>query len=102
MGFYNRHLFICTHIRNDGKDSCGQHNTAEVQKKAKKRLKELGIHGEGQLRVNKAGCLGRCSDGPIAVVYPDETWYRFVDQEDINEIIDEHLIKGEVVERLKV
>jgi len=50
--------------------------------------------------VNKAGCLDRCAGGPVAVVYPEGTWYTFVDEADIDEIVDQHLAKGEVVERL--
>ena len=50
--------------------------------------------------MNKAGCLDRCAGGPVAVVYPEGTWYTFVDQADIDEIVDRHLALGEVVERL--
>jgi (2Fe-2S) ferredoxin len=50
--------------------------------------------------VNKAGCLDRCSGGPVAVVYPEAVWYTYVDQADINEIVQSHLKNGEVVQRL--
>jgi len=69
---------------------------------AKKRCKELGIHEAGKVRINTAGCLNRCSEGPVIVVYPDETWYTYVDREDIDEIIDEHLLNGRVVDRLRI
>ncbi|MBC7696889.1 MAG: (2Fe-2S) ferredoxin domain-containing protein, partial [Bacteroidia bacterium] len=49
-----------------------------------------------------AGCLDRCSEGPLLVVYPQAIWYTFVDNEDIDEIIDSHLINGKVVERLAI
>ena len=62
----------------------------------------MGLKGKGNIRINKAGCLDRCDDGPVLVVYPDETWYTYVDQEDIEEIIQEHLMHGRVVERLKL
>jgi (2Fe-2S) ferredoxin len=52
------------------------------------------------VRVNKAGCLDRCAGGPVAVVYPDETWYTYVDSNDIDEIVESHLIGGKPVERL--
>jgi (2Fe-2S) ferredoxin len=58
--------------------------------------------GPGKVRVNKAGCLDRCAGGPVAVVYPEAVWYTFVDRHDIDEIVDEHLVKGRVVERLKI
>jgi (2Fe-2S) ferredoxin len=52
--------------------------------------------------VQKAGCLDRCSQGPVAVVYPEAVWYTFVDQADMDEIIDRHLVGGQPVERLKI
>ena len=52
------------------------------------------------MRVNKAGCLDRCAGGPVAVVYPEGTWYTYVDHDDIDEIVESHLKQGRVVERL--
>jgi (2Fe-2S) ferredoxin len=60
------------------------------------------LSGAGKVRVNKAGCLDRCDEGPCLVVYPEGTWYTYVDQDDIDEIVDQHLVKGQVVERLKI
>ena len=54
------------------------------------------------MRVNTAGCLGRCDDGPVLVVYPDNVWYTYVDKEDIDDIIDNHLLHGRIVERLRL
>jgi (2Fe-2S) ferredoxin len=54
------------------------------------------------VRINKAGCLDRCELGPVLVVYPEAVWYTFVDQHDIDEIIQSHLIEGKPVERLMV
>ncbi|MBT5547925.1 MAG: ferredoxin, partial [Gammaproteobacteria bacterium] len=47
-------------------------------------------------------CLGRCEDGPVAVVYPDNIWYQYIDEEDIDEILTSHLEGGKVVERLRI
>lgn len=69
---------------------------------AKQRMKKLGLTGEGKVRINQAGCLDRCEEGPTCVVYPEGIWYTFVDEEDIDEIIDSHLIEGKPVERLKI
>ncbi len=69
---------------------------------AKERVKSLGLHGKGGIRVNSAGCLDRCEEGPVIVIYPEGTWYTYVDRDDINEIIDEHLVHGRVVTRLKI
>ena len=64
------------------------------------RVKNAGLSGPGQVRVNKAGCLDRCAGGPVAVVYPEAVWYSFVDNADIDEIVESHLKNGQVVERL--
>lgn len=69
---------------------------------AKKRCKQLGIHEPGNVRINNAGCLNRCEEGPVIVVYPQETWYTYIDRDDIDEIIDSHLVNGKVVERLTI
>ena len=60
------------------------------------------MKGPGKVRINKAGCLDRCDDGPVMVVYPEGVWYTYVDNEDVEEIIQEHLINGRVVDRLRL
>jgi (2Fe-2S) ferredoxin len=62
----------------------------------------LGLSGSGKIRINKAGCLDRCTDGPVAVIYPEGIWYTFIDTEDVEEIIQSHLIQGRPVERLQL
>ena len=69
---------------------------------AKNRVKQLGDQIQSRVRINTAGCLDRCELGPVLVIYPEAIWYRYVDNDDIDEIIDEHLIHGRVVERLKI
>jgi (2Fe-2S) ferredoxin len=54
------------------------------------------------VRVNKAGCLDRCAGGPVAVVYPEGVWYTVMDKADVNDIVEQHLKNGRVVERLVV
>jgi (2Fe-2S) ferredoxin len=68
----------------------------------KTKLLELGLHGPGQFRVSKSGCLGRCKMGPCLVIYPDEVWYSYTDFADMDEIIDSHLLGGRIVERLLI
>ncbi|MBL1433141.1 MAG: ferredoxin [Gammaproteobacteria bacterium] len=102
MSFYSHHVFFCTNQRPGGRACCQDHGADEVREYAKKRIKEMGLSGEGKIRVNKASCLDRCDLGPVLVVYPDETWYTFVDNEDIDEIIDEHLVNGRSVARLMI
>jgi (2Fe-2S) ferredoxin len=78
---------------------CG---SAQIRDYAKKKIKDLGLSGEGKVRVNQAGCLDRCEEGPVCVVYPEGTWYTYVDESDVDEIIESHLVKGNPVERLKI
>ena len=68
----------------------------------KKQVKQHGLAGAGKVRVNRAGCLDRCAVGPVMVVYPDAVWYTFVDESDIDDIIESHLKQGKIVERLLV
>jgi (2Fe-2S) ferredoxin len=102
MPFYKHHLFFCTNQRDDGEACCASLNARAVRDYAKQRLKEEGLHGPGETRVNLAGCLGRCELGPVLVVYPEEVWYTYVDEEDIDEIIEQHIRQGKVVERLRI
>jgi len=102
MSFYQYHVFFCTNQRDDGKQNCSECNAAAARQYAKQKCKDLGIHGHGKVRINSAGCLDRCNEGPVMVIYPNETWYTYVDNEDIDEIIESHLIKGDTVERLRL
>lgn len=102
MSYYQRHIFFCTNKREDGGACCADHNANAMRDYAKGRIKALDLNGKGKVRVNSAGCLDRCSEGPVAVVYPEGVWYTFVDRDDVDEIIDEHLVHGRVVERLKI
>lgn len=99
-GYYQRHIFFCLNERKGGEDSCSKHEAQAGFDRCKARVKEAGLSGPGKVRVNKAGCLDRCAGGPVAVVYPEAVWYTFFDAADIDEIVDSHLGKGEVVERL--
>ena len=103
MSYYRYHVFFCTNQRDDGTQCCQECNARQMRDYAKQRSKELGIAGQrGKVRINTAGCLNRCEKGPVVVVYPDDVWYTYVDQEDIDEIINEHLVNGRVVERLTI
>ena len=102
MSYYAKHVFFCCNQRDGSRVCCNDKGASEIRDYAKKRVKELGLSGEGKIRVNQAGCLDRCEQGPVIVVYPEEVWYTYVDQEDVDEIITEHLQNGRVVERLKI
>ncbi|WP_374403066.1 ferredoxin [Niveibacterium sp.] len=102
MSYFKHHVFFCCNQRPEGESCCADHGAAEIQAYAKDRIKALKLNGEGKVRMNKAGCLDRCDDGPVLVVYPEGVWYTYVDKTDIDEIIDSHIVGGKVVERLKL
>ena len=98
--YYERHVFFCLNERTNGEASCAQQNAQGAYDRCKQLVKAAGLAGPGQVRVNKAGCLDRCAGGPVAVVYPEAVWYSYVDQHDIDEIVESHLKNGKIVERL--
>ncbi len=100
--YYERHIFFCLNQRANGEDCCAAHGAQQGFERCKAQVKVAGLAGPGQVRVNKAGCLDRCAAGPVAVVYPEAVWYSFVDDSDIDEIVESHLKNGQVVERLRV
>ncbi len=101
-GYYQRHIFFCVNQRANGEACCADHRAQEAFEHCKAQVKTLGLSGPGRVRVNKAGCLDRCAGGPVAVVYPEAVWYTFVDQADVDEIVNRHLKDGQIVERLLV
>lgn len=102
MNYYRYHVFFCTNERDDGRPSCGERCSADLRDYAKSRVKALGLAGQGRVRVNMAGCLDRCDEGPTVVVYPEGTWYRIASREDVDELIREHLQNGRIVDRLTI
>jgi (2Fe-2S) ferredoxin len=100
--YFEQHVFFCMNQREDGRPSCGHRGAEAAQKHAKRCVKDLGLSGPGKVRINQAGCLDRCEEGPVVVVYPEGTWYTYVDNSDIDDIVNEHLVGGKPVERLKI
>ena len=99
---FQHHVFFCLNQRENGEDCCANKGAEAAFDYMKSQVKKLGLAGEGKARINRAGCLDRCGLGPVMVVYPEAVWYTFVDNDDIDEIIESHLKNGEVVERLAV
>ena len=100
MSYYKHHIFFCLNQRDNGENACTQHGAQAGFERCKSRVKAERLMGPGGVRVNKAGCLDRCAGGPVAVVYPEEVWYTYIDNDDIDEIVESHLKNGKVVQRL--
>jgi (2Fe-2S) ferredoxin len=99
--YFERHIFFCLNERKNNEACCALQGAQAGFDHCKERVKALGLAGPGQVRVNKAGCLDRCSGGPVAVVYPEGIWYSYLDAADIDEIVESHLQNGQIVERLR-
>jgi (2Fe-2S) ferredoxin len=99
---YKKHLFFCINQRKSGKPCCQDHDAEGMVSYAKSAVKRLGLKGPGGVRVNKAGCLGRCALGPCVVIYPEGVWYRYHGKADIDRIIEQHCLNGRVVSDLLI
>lgn len=103
MSYFDKHVFFCTNQRADGSACCNNHNAQKARDYVKNKVKELGIPNQlGNIRINSAGCMSRCDEGPVIVVYPEGIWYTYIDESDLDEIIEVHLRQGRIVERLKI
>lgn len=102
MSYYRKHIFICTNQKAPGKTCCANTGGEPFFDYLKKKLKKQGLHGDGKIRVSKSGCLGRCRLGPCMVVYPEGVWYTYRTTDDMDEIIEQHLLQGNQVEHLLI
>ena len=87
-----RHIVLC------GGTGCLSAHSTEIMERFKAVLKEKGI--ENKATVNQVGCFGFCSQGPFVKIYPEDTLYKMVKIEDVDEIVEKDIIGGEIVERL--
>ena len=95
-----RHVFVCINERSPDhpKRCCKARGGAEVRDQLKAELASRGI--SKIVRANNAGCLDQCEHGVCVVVYPEQVWYGNVTVDDIPELVEKHLVGGEVIERL--
>jgi (2Fe-2S) ferredoxin len=102
MPLFERHVFVCTNVRPGGhpRGCCHDHGSESIRDQLKAAVGQRGL--KGRVRVNQAGCLDQCEHGPTVVVYPEQVWYGFVTAEDIQEIVESHLVNGRPVERLRL
>lgn len=99
---FDRHVFVCTNERAPGhpRGCCKSKDGVAVRDLLKKELTARGL--SKLIRANNAGCLDQCEHGVTVVVYPEQVWYGGVTESDVVEIIERHLVGGEVVTRLLI
>lgn len=97
--FFEHHIFCCNNKREPGhtRGCCAEKGADGLRDYMKQRAKELGIPST---RVNQAGCLDRCEQGPCVVIYPEGVWYSPKTKEDVDTILREHVMGGKVVNSL--
>ncbi len=95
-----KHIFVCLHDRppGDPRGSCKQRGAEGILDALKGELFNKNMLD--QVRATGTSCLGNCEHGAVTVTYPEDVWYRGVQAEDVNDIVEEHLTDGEPVERL--
>jgi (2Fe-2S) ferredoxin len=100
--FFDKHVFCCINKRPDSnpKGCCCSKDSEGLQIELKKKIKDLKL--EKKIRINKSGCLDRCENGPVIVIYPEGIWYSIKNSKDVDEILNSHLLNNKIVERLKI
>ena len=95
MGQYKTHVFVCT----TGETCQTQGNVEQFVKYLRGEAAKAGLKDD--VRINKAGCFSQCGHGPMFVVYPDDVWYAGVQESDLKEIFESHIVGGKPVDRLR-
>ena len=102
MPLFERHVFVCHNTRpaDAPRRSCTTDGKSELHTQLQQLARAAGLGTT--VRINKSGCLDQCEHGPMVVVYPEAVWYGGVQPEDAIAIVEEHLVGGRPVERLRV
>lgn len=92
--YFEQHIFVCENSRDSGRECCAHKNATEMRGKLKQLVKEeLRTKGvRKRVRVNKAGCLDRCEEGPVLVVYPEGRWFRIPNEGDIPRFVEHYIL----------
>lgn len=99
---FEHHIFVCGNERPTGhpRGCCAEKGSAGIRAALKEAVAAAGL--KGRVRVNQAGCLDQCEHGVTVVVYPEGVWYGFVTLADVPEIVEQHIVGGRPVERLRL
>ena len=99
---FKHHIFVCTSCRINGqqKGFCFTKDSVEIVQKFMEVIEDNDLAGE--VMITNTGCFGICEKGPIAVVYPEGIWYGNLTEEDVEKIVEEHLMNGEPVKELMI
>ncbi|APH53232.1 Ferredoxin, 2Fe-2s [Granulibacter bethesdensis] len=102
--YFDIHLFVCCNRRPDDhpRGSCAAKGSEKLRDYMKARAKEMSLAGftMPSLRINTAGCLDRCEQGPCLVIYPEGIWYTISSTEDVDQILMRHVSQGERIAEL--
>ncbi len=97
---YEKHIFICTNQKAEGKVCCGEARGMELVEKFREVLKEKGL--KTKVRAQRSGCLDACKFGPSLLIYPEGTYYKNVTPADVERIVEEHVINNKIVSDLEL
>jgi (2Fe-2S) ferredoxin len=97
---FEKHVFICSNDKESPKKCCGSAHGIDLVNAFKKQWESSG--SDQKIRIQRAGCLDFCGKGPTLVVYPEGVFYGNVQLEDVKEITESHLVRGEIVSRLQI
>lgn len=97
---YQKHIFICTNQKEEGKACCGEKIGMELVEAFKLFVKSNSL--SATVRAQKAGCFDTCAMGPSVVVYPEGIFYGKVQLSDVEEIFSSHILNNVPVERLRL
>jgi (2Fe-2S) ferredoxin len=97
---YEKHVFICTNQKGEGKACCGEARGMELVNKFKEVLRDRGL--QGKIRAQRSGCIDACSRGPALVIYPEGTYYGHLKLDDVERIVDQHLINNQTIQELEL
>lgn len=102
MKRFNKHIFVCENKRpnEDPRGCCADKGSKMIREVIKNRLKEIGLGST--VRANAAGCLDACEHGVTVVIYPEQIWYGGVTEDDVEEIIQKHIVNNQPVKRLMI